>query len=125
MDLEVDAQPIESMSWLTTGRRFAFPGSDIFRSFAFIHFGIDFNRRRLIGLSRIEEFAKKRNTPSTARTSAATFTDLTGNPRLVQADEVLHLSLSHMKAVTQLVVWFHESTMFRRRTRDEKSPTRV
>jgi hypothetical protein len=62
---------------------------------------------RLGLLSGIEQPAEEWYAPAAPGPRTTTFTDFTGNPRLVQANPVDNLALRHMETVAQFVVRLH------------------
>ena len=59
------------------------------------------------GLRLLEVPLEIRHSPSAARPRAAAFADLTGAPRLMNADEVKNLPLADVKAIADGVVELH------------------
>lgn len=95
------------MEYFVSRRRFAFACSHIIRAFTSVLFGSNLNRCFSLRTGGIKELLQKRHAPAATRACTSAFTDLAGDSRLMNANEIHNLPLRNMKAIAELVVRLH------------------
>ena len=93
-------------SWqrLRRCRRFSFATSNIRRAILCILVRRLDNRCGLVRIRRFEHSLQERHTPATTSPGSTAFTDLAGDTRTVNPQEIRNLALTDMEAVADFVI---------------------
>jgi hypothetical protein len=96
-----------------TGSGFAFTGLDICSTTLGVVFGIDLCQDFVGDMPRVEFMLLKKsleigNAPAATGACSAAFTELAGDARFVPGQVIDHLPFTHMEAVTDFIIKFHQ-----------------